>query len=140
MVVRLDLRASSAAEVVSCAGGWICDRVRQGWTVTVAVPTTSQARALSILGVDLHHSSDGAPGGALTLVLSGSEPEPGTGGSGRHMHHRLSSAARAFKAHALAAAGLGGAVAGEESFWLTGPMAGLVDETAAVDLSVSGQP
>ncbi|AFM19849.1 hypothetical protein Mycch_5163 [Mycolicibacterium chubuense NBB4] len=140
MLVRLDLRASSAEEVVGGAGGWLCDRVRQGWTVTVAVPTASQTRALSILGVALRHPSDEAPGGALSLVLSGSEPEPGTGGPGRHIQHRLSSAARAFKTHALAAADLGGPAAGEESFWLTGPMAGLVDETAAVDLSVSGQP
>ncbi|OAN39658.1 hypothetical protein A4X20_16795 [Mycolicibacterium iranicum] len=36
---------------VASAGGWMCDRVRAGWQVTVSVPAGSDVRALTILGV-----------------------------------------------------------------------------------------
>ncbi len=45
-VIGLDV-----AEVVRAAGGWICDRVRAGWRVSVLVPTGSDTRPLQILGV-----------------------------------------------------------------------------------------
>ena len=37
MRYRLDLVAASVADVVTCAGGWLCDRVMAGWDVTVLV-------------------------------------------------------------------------------------------------------
>lgn len=40
------------ADVVSSAGGWICDRGRAGWRVKVLVPAGSDTRPLQILGVE----------------------------------------------------------------------------------------
>lgn len=37
--------------VVEAAAGWLCDRVRAGWQVTVVVPPGAQHRALQIIGV-----------------------------------------------------------------------------------------
>jgi hypothetical protein len=43
--------ASDVADVVRSAGGWMCDRVRAGWRVTVLIPGDSDIRPLQILGV-----------------------------------------------------------------------------------------
>ncbi|TVX99339.1 hypothetical protein FPV58_18935 [Mycolicibacterium porcinum] len=38
-------------ELVTSAGGWICDRIRTGWDVTVSVEEPCDVRPLHILGV-----------------------------------------------------------------------------------------
>jgi hypothetical protein len=39
------------AEAVRAAGGWMCDRVRAGWSVSALVPVASDPKPLQILGV-----------------------------------------------------------------------------------------
>jgi len=48
---RLDVVATSAADVVQSAGGWLYDRVMAGWEVTVLLPHSCDSRSLRILGV-----------------------------------------------------------------------------------------
>jgi hypothetical protein len=48
---RLDVVATSAADVVQSAGGWLYDRVMAGWEVTVLLPDGCDSRSLRILGV-----------------------------------------------------------------------------------------
>src|ERR1700684_3371581 len=48
---RLDVIASSPADVASSVGGWLYDRVRGGWDVTVLLPQHCDSRALQILGM-----------------------------------------------------------------------------------------
>jgi hypothetical protein len=48
---RLDVVASSAADVVASIGGWLYDRVRAGWDVNVLLPQECDDRPLQILGV-----------------------------------------------------------------------------------------
>ena len=43
--------AADVDAAVAVAGGWLCDRVRAGWQVTVLVPAGYDERALTILGV-----------------------------------------------------------------------------------------
>jgi hypothetical protein len=43
--------APDVDSVVASAGGWLCDRARAGWQVTVLMPEGHDARALTILGV-----------------------------------------------------------------------------------------
>jgi hypothetical protein len=43
--------APDVHSVVVSAGGWLCDRARAGWQVTVLLPAGHDARALTILGV-----------------------------------------------------------------------------------------
>lgn len=57
--------AADVEGVVGAAGGWLCDRVRAGWQVTVLVPPRCDTRALTILGV---RSGEWEPG-ADTLRL-----------------------------------------------------------------------
>ena len=57
--------AGDVATVVTAAGGWLCDRVRAGWRVTVLTPDAVHATALTILGVDW------APGTTLTELPGG---------------------------------------------------------------------
>jgi hypothetical protein len=47
---QLHVVASCMADVVQSAGGWLCDRARAGWDVTVLVADHQDARPLSILG------------------------------------------------------------------------------------------
>ena len=49
---RLDVVASSPADVVCSVGGWLYDRVRAGWDVTVLLPQHCDIRPLQILGID----------------------------------------------------------------------------------------
>ncbi|MDY6995513.1 MAG: hypothetical protein SW019_02885 [Actinomycetota bacterium] len=51
-VLAVDVEA-----VVAAAGGWLCDRVRAGWRVTVHTPGPADAGPLIILGV---RTADGA--------------------------------------------------------------------------------
>jgi hypothetical protein len=83
---RLDVVAASAVDVVQSAGGWLFDRVRAGWVVSVFTDAPD-ARSLRILGlraVDLNSTS-------LSAFLS---PADGTGRS-------LAVSAEVFTADAL---------------------------------------
>jgi hypothetical protein len=129
--------ASSVADVVGSAGGWLYDRRMAGWRVNVLVDDRAGERALRILGADvfdlggdLEAISDD-PDRAATLAVaadvyavdrrvrrfvSTSDPvraEVALWGdtatlvrSVSPVTYRLSSAARAFKAQALVAAGV----------------------------------
>ena len=46
MRYRLDVVALSVLEVVTHAGGWLCDRVMAGWDVTVRVADHADERPL----------------------------------------------------------------------------------------------
>ena len=48
---RLDVVAATPADVVCSVGGWLYDRVRAGWEVTVLLPQRCDIRALQILGM-----------------------------------------------------------------------------------------
>ena len=48
---RLDVVATSAADVVGSIGGWLCDRVRAGWDVNVLLAQECDHRPLEILGM-----------------------------------------------------------------------------------------
>jgi hypothetical protein len=125
-------------DAVTSAGGWLCDRVRAGWRVTVFAPQNSDFRPLQILGVHTSSFDDetdflcntsaaaiavagdvlGADkrvrGEILRIVKRGTAEVTfwGNGGSFAtdirfsRVAHRLSSAARAFKAHAAASASI----------------------------------
>jgi hypothetical protein len=54
---QLNVVASSMADVLRSAGGWLFDRARAGWDVNVLVPEPHDPRPLIILGataLDLH--------------------------------------------------------------------------------------
>lgn len=48
---RIDVVASSVADVVQSAGGWLYDRVIVGWDVNALLPVGTNTRPLEILGV-----------------------------------------------------------------------------------------
>lgn len=48
---ELTVFAQDSQDAVRHAGGWMCDRVRAGWKVTVVLPRDADNRALDILGV-----------------------------------------------------------------------------------------
>ena len=52
MRYRLDIVASSVADVVTFAGGWMFDRVMAGWDVTVLIAGGEDVRPIHILGAD----------------------------------------------------------------------------------------
>ncbi|MFZ0832948.1 MAG: hypothetical protein WAM92_07665 [Mycobacterium sp.] len=52
MRYRLDIVASSVADVVTFAGGWMFDRVTAGWDVTVLISAGEDVRPIRILGAD----------------------------------------------------------------------------------------
>ncbi|BBY43188.1 hypothetical protein [Mycolicibacterium celeriflavum] len=146
---QLIILAASLADVVGMAGGWLFDRARAGWDVTVRVEGCRDLRPLMILGANVVDEStetvlcDLAPGSALAvsaellskdsrvharvleLVKSGDVevmawgevwPEQ-LGGQVDATEHRLSVAACAFKARALAAAELAPAVSATETLF-----------------------
>lgn len=47
----LTVVTTDVSRLVAAAGGWLCDRVRAGWQVTVVVPSGADLRALQIIGV-----------------------------------------------------------------------------------------
>ena len=47
----LTVVAADAGDAVVGAGGWLFDRVRAGWKVSVVVPASCDVRPLEILGV-----------------------------------------------------------------------------------------
>jgi hypothetical protein len=131
---RLDVVAVSAVDVVQSAGGWLYDRVMAGWEVTVLLPHGCDSRPLRILGVralDQESAMDptsqslavsaevfGADARVRDRVLTALDQrstEVALWGDGwplrvnhgmTRVQHVLSAAARAFKGHALAAAGI----------------------------------
>jgi len=132
---RLDVVAASAADVVLSAGGWLYDRVMAGWEVTVLLPHSCDTRALRILGVrvsdpeaawgDTTGQSLAVSAEAFTadarvrdrvlkslddrlteVALWGDGWTPGVSRAMTRVQHVLSAAARTFKGHALAAAGI----------------------------------
>lgn len=134
-----DLRviAADVGGVVAAAGGWLCDRVRAGWQVTVVVPPGQVVRALTILGVDVEAGESAAEALRLDstaavaidaralrgdaqlraevlglvdaaraeVTVWGGSALFGTDGRFDRVEHRLSAAARAFKARALETTG-----------------------------------
>jgi hypothetical protein len=135
---RLTVVAADMVDAVSSAGGWLCDRARAGWDVTVLVAGHEDARPIAILGATalgfdaagatvLALASQGVElavtanvltvdervradmlallkKGGTAVTVWGEKWPAGFGGSTESTEHRLSSAARAFKAHALEAA------------------------------------
>ena len=134
---QLNVIASTTADVVRSAGGWLCDRARAGWDVDVLVAGDHDSRPLAILGatsrdLDAEFESiirEASRGGALAVsadllgvdtrvrdavvrLLKRGLTEVTVWGEGWSaelgrqvdpVQHRVSSAARAFKTHALAA-------------------------------------
>lgn len=129
---RLHVVAPSVADAVTSAGGLICDRAMAGWQVTVLAAGAVDDRAVQILGATvapLRRSPAGpAPqalavaadllvgnrwvrdlvlgaldGAATDLLLWGRHRPAGLNRSFNPVGHTPSAAARAFKAHALAA-------------------------------------
>ncbi len=152
---QLELMAESAEQAVIWAGGLICDRALAGWQVVVWLPEVTGSVALTILGAEARAAGSevaiagtGVPLVRLAPVPAGAEqlqtylcdrPDPGEAATGRAspqvvvdgvLHHRLSFAARAFKAQALTACGRAGSVGEVEMFrptdlrWSIGPSAG----------------
>ena len=140
---RLDVFASSPADVVCSVGGWLYDRVRAGWEVNVLLPQQCDTRPLQVLGVEasdldshLSAASIGCPARGLaasaemfasdtrirqevltaldrwlTEVTLWHDGWPlAVGHRTITVQHVLSDAARAFKRHALTAAGIANTV------------------------------
>jgi len=125
-------------DTVTSAGGWLCDRVRAGWRVTVLAPPNSDLRPLQILGVrtssfddasgllgntapaaiavgaDILRADERIRDEILRIVERGTAEVTFWGNVGpfeadirfSRVAHRLSDAARAFKAHAAACASI----------------------------------
>jgi len=132
---RLTVVATDMADAVQSAGGWLCDRARSGWDVTVLVADHQNTRPVAILGatavdIDAPDSSvmnlasqsaelavtaralsldDRVRADVRTLLKKGTTAvsvwgqqwPTEVGGAVHPTEHRLSAAARAFKAHAL---------------------------------------
>ena len=132
---RVGVIGCSVADVIRSAGGWLCDRAMAGWDVNVGLADDADIRPLRILGVQtvaadrmfasvtngcwksaLAVSAQAltARAGARRVVVAAMERGIevtvwGEAESDRHADnvvHRLSVAARAFKACALAAESL----------------------------------
>ncbi|WP_234790957.1 hypothetical protein [Mycolicibacterium wolinskyi] len=147
MTYRLHVVAADAADVAAHAAGMIVDRVMGGWRVTVSLTHAGDARPLQILGAEFVEAEEniaGPDGDRCVLAIDAdlyshvaqednhqllsrsaevliwgkpAEPE-------RAVSHRLSAAGRAFKAEALAAAGVADHEVGwTEVFEVAGPPA-----------------
>jgi hypothetical protein len=145
---RLDVVASSPADVVCSVGGWLYDRVRAGWEVNVLLPRQCDTRPLQIIGVaasdlDSHLSAASTGCAARGLAVSADMFASDTrirqevltaldrwltevtlwhdgwplavGHRTTTVQHVLSAAARAFKRHALIAAGISDSVGPTET-------------------------
>jgi hypothetical protein len=146
--------APTAAEAISRAGGWLFDQALAGWDVTVITAEQADSRALRILGVRDHtlesvmsYNADGSCLSAIALsaamftsheqvrdmVLTAVEtglPELRLWGEASdadagQVAHRLSAAARAFKAQALMAAAVHGESPAETEVFRRGAWRGL---------------
>ncbi|BBY79150.1 hypothetical protein H7I53_16675 [Mycolicibacterium pulveris] len=117
MKCALDLRAASSADLISIAGGWLCDRVMAGWTVTVWVSKLDDARSSAILGVTARELV-GRPEGVDALVVRAVAAQDTARDGSDCVRHHVSAAARTFKSRALLAAGLPPNTADLEMFLL----------------------
>ena len=61
---EIAVEVADVRDAVRSAGGWLCDRVRAGWNVTVTVPDGADVRPLTILGVAVRSAGDEVPDGA----------------------------------------------------------------------------
>ena len=93
---RVDVVAASVADVVRGAGGWIFDRTMQGWAVNVVVPQPGDTRPIAILGATVNEAIGSEHPAPQVFLDDASGTEV--------VEHRLSTAARLFKAQALIAA------------------------------------
>ncbi|WP_174557536.1 hypothetical protein, partial [Nocardia vaccinii] len=149
---RVAIIAPSVVDAVRSVGGWVFDRVMSGWEVTVVVPGSVDAAPLRILGaivVNLEDAlvspvdgvriwpdelvvaaavfeSDARVRAGVSANLAAHAEEILFWGRGegrvRGVEHRLSAAARAFKASALRLAGESAvSVPGVETFHRRGP-------------------
>jgi hypothetical protein len=127
----LHVVASSVADVVESAGGWLFDRAMAGWTVNLLAPGDCDVGPLRILGVgtladsleidklpralavagDVFTKNARVRRHVLAAIDRGTEVTlwgdcwpPPVDRRVENVEHRLSVAARAFKARALAAA------------------------------------
>ncbi|SCX27697.1 hypothetical protein [Mycolicibacterium fluoranthenivorans] len=118
-VYRLDVIGVDTADVVRSAGGWLFDRAMAGWDVQVTLTRSGDLRPLQILGLRTGDRRDesvavaaaGELGGRVQAALRRGRTEVTVWNAGRltalvPVRHVLSAAACAFKAQALAAAGL----------------------------------
>jgi hypothetical protein len=145
---RLDVIASSPADVVGSVGGWLYDRVRAGWDVHVLVPRRCDNRPLQILGMQVAELDRQIPSTSTECAARGLAVSAGMFASDARIRqevltaldrwmtevtlwhddwplavghrtttvqHVLSGAARVFKRHALAAAGIPGTVGPTET-------------------------
>ena len=146
---RLVALATSTADVVQVAGGWLCDQVLAGWDVIVVTADHEDQRALRILGVRGRDLESALAVPLLGPCLRALAVETGLYCSDERVHqmvravaetgrteirlwgyawpadldaradrvsHRLSVAAGAFKAQALAAAAIAEWPADTEEF------------------------
>jgi hypothetical protein len=145
---RLDVVASSPADVVCSVGGWLYDRVRAGWEVTVLLPQPSDTRPLQILGMHAFDLASQMPPASTECAARGLAVSADMFASDSRIRHEvlnaldrwmtevtlwhdgwplavghrtttvqhvLSAAARAFKRHALTAAGVSATVGPTET-------------------------
>jgi hypothetical protein len=143
---KLVVLAADPADTVHAAGGLIFDSVRAGWTVEVYLETLGAQRAFQILGVDARTLPSrfdpeaewpnavyvaaalyGKNRGVRRLIAETArrshadiavwgQGDPSTLDTGIGFEYRLSTAAQAFKVHAMNAAGVGPHVAAVEPF------------------------
>ncbi len=134
MRYRLEVIASGVDDVVRSAGGWLFDRAMAGWDVNVLLPEPGDTWPLQILGIstlpvdltnwpraqaiaiaaDVFNTNarvrenvvEALECGLAEVTLWGDTWPPEFHRRVGAVHHRLSTAARAFKAHALSAAAL----------------------------------
>jgi hypothetical protein len=139
---RLDVIAASPTDVVCSVGGWLYDRVGAGWEVNVLLSQRCDIRPLQILGARVADlDSQFVPtstGLAVSAEVFASNPgireqvlealdqrmtevtlwhddwPLAVGYRMTTVRHVLSAAARAFKRHALAAAGISASVGATE--------------------------
>ena len=136
---RLLVLGADVGDLVEAAGGFLCDRARAGWDVTVVATGRETSRSLAILGItattaavdiatalraltpgaavvvapDLlghdarmrHELARIARDGAVEILVWGRPAQAEPGRWLEPVTHPVSAAARAFKGHALTAAG-----------------------------------
>ncbi|MGZ7020354.1 MAG: hypothetical protein ACXVJ3_03800 [Ilumatobacteraceae bacterium] len=119
---RVDVVASSVADVVRGAGGWIYDHSMQGWTVNVVIRQPGDARPIEILGASVN-SPKNAGHSERQVFLD-------MAAGGEVIEHRLSAAARLFKAQALIAAQLVSTLEVREILFVRAPSAAVASEAS----------
>jgi hypothetical protein len=142
---KLIVLGIDTADVISAAGGLVCDSIRAGLQVDVYLETLDDQRPLRILGTaanilpdafavdpewpdavyiaaalherhrDVRRLATRATRRQADVAIWGATPPQGADPGGS-TEHRLSSAARAFKLHAMKASGVAAQTAPVESF------------------------